>query len=170
MTEIIRKKHTGETTANPGQFGSAPKLEATSDAGLAGASNIAEQVEAALSEQREAIADAQMGHHWNKVTGLCSCGLEVGLVCDGMTREQHISDIARTFTTGAKEPEPSAHIVQHGDPEPDLLPYQDYVGSEGRIWARQVLGGCRWRGECRWSIPWEELPLEIFPLTEIIEE
>ena len=34
MTEIIRKKHTGETTTNPGQFGSVQKLEATTDAGL----------------------------------------------------------------------------------------------------------------------------------------
>lgn len=76
--------------------------------------------------------------------------------------------IARTFTTEAKEPETSAHIVQHGDPEPDLLPYKDYRGADGRIWARQVLGGWRWSGECRWSISWEELPPEIFPLTEII--
>lgn len=60
MTEIIRKKHTGETTDNPGQFGSVPKLEATTDAGLVSAdqlTHVEENIAALLVSDYTSMSD-----------------------------------------------------------------------------------------------------------------
>lgn len=39
------------------------------------------------------VAELLREHRWDNETALCQCGLMVGLVCDGLTREQHQAEV-----------------------------------------------------------------------------
>lgn len=64
-----------------------------------------------------------------------------------------------------------ADVIQYGDPEPDpefSKATKHYIDASGLVWYRTLLDGWRWRGECRFGIPWERIEQARFPLRQLV--
>lgn len=71
---------------------------------------------------------------------------------------------ARTYTQEAGVD--GGEAVRHGDPEPDYP--CDLTAADGRVWARQLLGGWRILGSNQdFSVEWADLSRNWFPMTKV---